>query len=33
VFVQSLEGSYSGVIGLPLFETAALLHKAGVRVL
>jgi len=33
VFVQSLEGSYSGVMGLPLFETAALLHKAGVRVL
>jgi len=33
VFVESLEGSYSGVMGLPLFETAALLGKAGVRVL
>ena len=33
VFVESLEGSYSGVMGLPLFETAALLAKAGVRVL
>lgn len=33
VFVESLEGSYSGVVGLPLFETAALLAKAGVRVL
>jgi len=33
MFVESLEGSYSGVMGLPLFETAALLGKAGVRVL
>lgn len=33
VFVESLEGSYSGVMGLPLFETAALLVKAKVRVL
>jgi len=30
VFVQSLEGSYSGVMGLPLFETAELLDAAGV---
>lgn len=29
VFVQSLEGSYSGVMGLPLFETAELLDAAG----
>ena len=29
VFVSSLEGSYSGVMGLPLFETAALLLEAG----
>jgi len=28
-FVQSLRGSYSGVMGLPLFETAALLRAAG----
>jgi septum formation protein len=32
VFVQSLQGSYSGVMGLPLFETAALLSAAGVPV-
>lgn len=27
VFVESLRGSYSGVMGLPLFETAALLER------
>jgi len=27
--VQSLSGSYSGVVGLPLFETRALLRAAG----
>ncbi len=31
VFVQSLEGSYSGVMGLPLFETMTLLQEAGIR--
>jgi septum formation protein len=31
VFVRHLRGSYSGVMGLPLFETAALLDAAGVR--
>jgi septum formation protein len=30
VFVEMLHGSYSGVMGLPLFETAALLRAAGV---
>jgi septum formation protein len=30
VFVARLEGSYSGVMGLPLCETAALLDDAGV---
>jgi septum formation protein len=30
VFVEELKGSYSGVVGLPLFETAALLARAGV---
>jgi septum formation protein len=30
VFVASLSGSYSGVVGLPLSETAALLRAAGV---
>jgi septum formation protein len=31
-FVSRLEGSYSGVMGLPLFETAALLREFGVTV-
>jgi septum formation protein len=30
VFVESIAGSYSGVMGLPLFETAALLRDAGI---
>ena len=30
VFIESLSGSYSGVMGLPLFETAGLLRAAGV---
>jgi nucleoside triphosphate pyrophosphatase len=30
LFVEALQGSYSGVMGLPLFETAALLAAAGV---
>jgi septum formation protein len=30
VFIERLEGSYSGVMGLPLFETARLLRAAGV---
>ena len=29
VFVCRLSGSYSGVMGLPLFETARLLAQAG----
>ena len=29
-FVEHLEGSYSGVMGLPLFETADLLAQAGI---
>jgi septum formation protein len=33
LFVEHLCGSYSGVMGLPLFETAALLETAGVRLL
>lgn len=32
VFVERLQGSYSGVMGLPLFEAAALLHRAGMSV-
>jgi septum formation protein len=31
VFVRSLEGSFSNVMGLPLFETSELLDAAGVR--
>tara|TARA_B100001094_G_scaffold156233_1_gene151193 strand:+ start:2580 stop:3191 length:612 start_codon:yes stop_codon:yes gene_type:complete len=30
VFVKSITGSYSGVMGLPLFETAGLLREFGV---
>jgi len=30
VFIADLRGSYSGVMGLPLFETAELLSSAGV---
>ncbi len=33
VFVEHLEGSYSGVVGLPVFETAELLRAAGVIVI
>lgn len=33
VFVQSLVGSYSGVVGLPVYETTELLSKAGIPVL
>lgn len=33
IFVERLEGSYSGVVGLPLAETASLLVRAGLRVL
>jgi septum formation protein len=31
-FVQKLEGSYSGVMGLPLFETAELLARFGYKI-
>lgn len=30
VFVEALSGSYSGVMGLPLYETAELIRAAGV---
>lgn len=32
VFVARLEGSYSGVMGLPLYETACLLADFGIRI-
>jgi septum formation protein len=31
VFINGLSGSFSGVMGLPLFETAQLLARAGIR--
>jgi septum formation protein len=33
VFVESLSGSYSGVVGLPVYETAGLLRAAGMDIL
>jgi septum formation protein len=30
LFVARIDGSYSGVVGLPLFETAALLRRCGI---
>ncbi|HEB77609.1 MAG TPA: septum formation inhibitor Maf [Methylothermaceae bacterium] len=33
IFVQRLEGSFSGVMGLPLYETAQLLRQIGIEVL
>jgi septum formation protein len=32
VFVSDIAGSYTGVMGLPLFETAELLRHAGIPV-
>ncbi|CAA9891968.1 putative septum formation protein [Candidatus Methylobacter favarea] len=33
VFVESIKGSFSGVMGLPLFETAELLSRQGIEFL
>jgi septum formation protein len=33
IFVESIRGSFSGVVGLPLFETAQLLAKQGIKLL
>ncbi len=33
VFVERIEGSYSGVMGLPLFETGELLQQFGIEIL
>ena len=33
IFIANLKGSYSGVMGLPLFETAQLLRETGVKLL
>ncbi|MGH8854251.1 MAG: Maf family protein [Telluria sp.] len=32
LFVEHIEGSHSGIMGLPLFETAQLLRKAGYNI-
>lgn len=32
-FIRHIAGSHSGIMGLPLFETAQLLQKAGIRIL
>ena len=32
LFVEHIEGSHSGIMGLPLFETAILLRKAGYHI-
>jgi septum formation protein len=31
VFVSAINGSYTGVVGLPVFETAGLLRRAGIE--
>jgi septum formation protein len=33
IFVKRISGSYSGVVGLPVFETAMLFAAAGLPVL
>ena len=33
VFIEAIAGSHSGIMGLPLFETAQLLRQAGIRIL
>ncbi|MTW22449.1 Maf family protein [Allochromatium palmeri] len=33
LFVADLQGSYSGVMGLPLYETGRLLHRVGIALL
>ncbi len=31
-FVERIEGSYSGVVGLPVYETVSLLRQAGIEI-
>ncbi len=33
IFIESIKGSFSAVMGLPLFETAELLTKQGIKVI
>ena len=30
-FISHISGSYSGIMGLPLYETTALLRQAGIQ--
>lgn len=32
IFISRISGSYSGVMGLPLYETASLLEKEGIQI-
>ncbi|BCG63916.1 MAG: septum formation protein [Methyloprofundus sp.] len=32
IFIQSITGSYSGIMGLPLFETAQILANEGIKI-
>ena len=32
VFIREIRGSYTGIMGLPLFETAQLLQQAGLKI-
>ncbi len=31
MFIERIEGSYSGIMGLPLFETASMLNSVGIK--
>lgn len=33
IFVKQMRGSFSGIVGLPVFETASLLSEAGIDIL
>jgi len=33
IFIKEIKGSYSGVMGLPIFETTQCLQKAGIKIL
>jgi len=33
IFIERIEGSYSGIMGLPLHETASLLTEVGINIL
>jgi septum formation protein len=33
IFIERIDGSHSGIMGLPLHETAQLLHQAGIPIL